>query len=83
MGPKSSRWTELSDTNVNLENEELILRNTFLNAQMGPLVDISNIDINKPKTNALVWRDEKTKIPLTEENLDEDDLVNLHNPPPI
>ena len=29
------------------------------------------------------WIDEKFKKPLTEENLDEDDLVNLVNPPPI
>lgn len=83
MGPRTSRWTELSDPNINLENEELILRNTFLNAQMGPLVDISNIDINKPKPNTIGWRDEKTKIPLTEEGPDEEDLINLQNPEPI
>ena len=33
IGPKTQRWTELSDTTTyHLENEELILRNTFLNS---------------------------------------------------
>lgn len=30
-----------------------------------------------------MWVDEKLKKPLTEENLDEDDLINLINPTPI
>lgn len=33
IGPKTQRWTELSDTQTyHLENEELILRNTYLNS---------------------------------------------------
>lgn len=33
MGPKSQRWNELSDTaTYHLENDELILRNTYLNS---------------------------------------------------
>jgi hypothetical protein len=33
IGPKTQRWTELSDqTTYHLENEELILRNTFVNS---------------------------------------------------
>lgn len=39
MGPKSSKWTELSEINPTMESEELLLRNTFLNAQMGPLAE--------------------------------------------
>jgi hypothetical protein len=34
IGPKTHRWGELSDTSTNyIENEELILRNTFLNSK--------------------------------------------------
>ena len=32
IGPKTSKWTELSDPAFHLENEELILRNTYLNS---------------------------------------------------
>lgn len=37
LGPKTQKWTELSEENQFLESEELLLRNTFLNAQMGPI----------------------------------------------
>ena len=33
LGPKTQKWTEISDTSTyHLENEELILRNTYLNS---------------------------------------------------
>lgn len=85
MGPKTQRWTELSDNNIHIENEELILRNTYLNSQMAPLVDLSGVNIDEEKNFTLKWVDETVvnKRPLAEENLDEDDLVNLVNPPPI
>lgn len=35
----TQKWDELSNKNANYECEELILRNTFVNAQMGPLAD--------------------------------------------
>lgn len=31
-GPKTSKWTEISDENCYMESEELLLRNTFMNA---------------------------------------------------
>ena len=37
MGPKTSKWTEVAEDSCFLESEELLLRNTFLNAQMGPI----------------------------------------------
>lgn len=49
MGPKTQRWTELSDNNIHIENEELILRNTYLNSQMAPLVDLSGINLDEEK----------------------------------
>jgi hypothetical protein len=81
IGPKTQRWTELSDNQIALENEELIVRNTYLNSQMAPLADLNGYDEKSSYT--LKWVDEKFKKPLTEENLDEDDLVNKMNPPPI
>lgn len=32
IGPKTQRWTELSDYHIQIENEELIVRNTYLNS---------------------------------------------------
>lgn len=81
IGPKTQRWTELSENQFALENEELIVRNTYLNSQMAPLADLNGYDEKNSYT--LKWVDEKLKKPLTEENLDEDDLVNKFNPPPI
>ena len=34
---QTSKWDELSDANKYLESDELMLRNTFLNAQSGPI----------------------------------------------
>jgi protein-tyrosine phosphatase len=84
MGPKTQRWTELSDNNVQIENEELIVRNTYLNSQMAPLAELNfGPGMEDKATFTLKWIDEKFKKPLTEENLDEDDLVNKVNPAPI
>lgn len=48
---------------------------------MAPIADLSGMEEKTIFT--LKWVDEKLKKPLTEENLDEDDLVNLENPAPI
>ena len=40
----TSKWDELSNLKTNFECEELILRNTFVNAQMGPLADFKIMD---------------------------------------
>lgn len=79
LGPKSSRWSEVSDSRTYyLENEELIIRNTYLNSQTGP---IAPDHPTRPKKDKLVWRDlaDPTQL-LWEENRDSDDLVNLVNP---
>lgn len=83
MGPKTQRWTELSDNTFHLENEELILRNTYLNSQMAPLVDLSQVNMDEEKSFKLRWTDEALVRPLAEEGPDEEDLVNLVNPPKI
>ena len=53
---------------------------------MAPFADLNlgKGPIEEKQNYTLKWADEgKMKRPLTEENLDEDDLVNKHNPPPI
>ena len=40
LGPQTSKWDEICDENKFLESEELMLRNTFLNAQSGPIVQL-------------------------------------------
>ena len=57
LGPKTTRWTELSDTAFHLENEELIIRNTYLNSQMAPLCDLSQVNIQDEKDFKLKWTD--------------------------
>ena len=37
----TAKWDEINDIDAKLENEELVLRNTFMNAQMGPLAEFS------------------------------------------
>ena len=59
FGPKSKEWNELSDTvTYHLENDELILRNTYMNSQCGPmnLNDLSG-SLQFPRANKLQWRD--------------------------
>jgi len=63
LGPKTSKWTEVFDKTINdFENEELLLRNTYLNAQMGPFADFSAAGA-KPneKPPKIKWVDETTK----------------------
>jgi hypothetical protein len=83
IGPKTQRWTELSDGSFHLENEELILRNTYLNSQMAPLVDLSQVNIDENRYVTMKWVDESLQQPLTAEGPDEEDLINLVNPPMI
>lgn len=41
QGPKTQKWTEIADENQFLESDELLLRNTFMNAQMGPIAQFN------------------------------------------
>ena len=50
---------------------------------MAPLVDLSGVNMDEEKSYQLKWVDEAYSRPLAEENLDEDDLINLQNPPAI
>ena len=60
IGPKTSKWTEVNDKTNEFENEELLLRNTYLNAQMGPFADFSvGQATNKPIK--VKWQDNDSK----------------------
>ena len=56
--PKTSNWTEIFDNQtINFENEELLLRNTYLNAQMRMIEEFSA----KPpsgKSSKVRWSDQ-------------------------
>lgn len=58
---KTQDWNEISDKTFYLENEELLLRNTFLNARMGPLAEFAqNMPTYQHKSrDRIVWADEK------------------------
>lgn len=85
-GPKTQDWNEISENTFYIENEELLLRNTFLNARMGPLVDYNNNQYNQmskhKKREKIVWADHK-RLPLVYEEADEFDLINKINVDPI
>lgn len=58
MGPKTSNWSKVYEKATNdFENEELMLRNTYLNSQVGPFVAYQTEELtNKPFK--LKWIDE-------------------------
>eukprot|EP00347_Sterkiella_histriomuscorum_P022350 403330790 len=62
-GPKTQKWTEISEENCFLESEELLLRNTFLNAQMGPIAQFNPALLNDTANpnQRLRWIDEFTQ----------------------
>ncbi|CAI2386297.1 unnamed protein product [Moneuplotes crassus] len=86
-GPESGDWNEISDKiNIHqanyVENEELLLRNTFLNAQMGPIAPYNKEEHKKEKKNKLQWID-NSKNGNLRTNASEDDLIFKDQPEPI
>ncbi|KAL4473170.1 hypothetical protein ABPG72_007400 [Tetrahymena utriculariae] len=71
-GAKSASWQELSDESGRIESEELLVRNTFLNARNAPIADIfsdpqANLRaLNKDIRAKLKWKDnglnDRTKL---------------------
>ncbi|KAL4429696.1 hypothetical protein ABPG74_017105 [Tetrahymena malaccensis] len=71
-GAKSASWQELSDESGKIESEELLVRNTFLNARNAPIADIfsdpqANLRaLNKDIRAKLRWKDnglnDRTKL---------------------
>jgi len=77
-GVQSDAWTELA-SKPHLENDELILTHTFLNAQMAPFADFSKIASteNLKENSKLKWIDEReSQKNLLVTNESKDDLIN-------
>lgn len=85
-GPESGDWNEIGTKSVsnmdkNVEKEELLLRNTFLNAQMGPIALYKFDELEQKKNkNKLTWVDNGKNLRT---NASEDDLIFKENPAPI
>jgi hypothetical protein len=80
-GVQSDAWTELA-SKPHLENDELILTHTFLNAQMGPFADFSKTEAfaDLKDGTKLKWIDEReSRKNLLVTNFSKDDLVNKDN----
>ena len=77
-------WTDLAQNNRFLESDELLLRNTFMNAKSGNRVDLTNYN-NKMYYPKLRWVDHESRgrKKLGTEDRDENDLVNKFNPPKV
>jgi hypothetical protein len=78
-GVQSDAWTELA-SKPHLENDELILTHTFLNAQMGPIADFTKTDstLDLKPDSKLKWTDNEreSKKDLLITNESKDDLPN-------
>jgi len=88
-GPESGDWNELSnkiniDEDNLIENEELLLRNTFLNAQMGPIALYKFDELEqKHNQNRLQWIDNNCNPKELRTNISEDDLIFKDQPEPV
>ena len=58
-GCKTTKWSEVYESNDSFDNEELLLRNTFINSQMGPL---AVLDYNIPKSKPFINFFEDSKL---------------------
>lgn len=56
MGPKTYDWDEVFEATNNFENEELLLRNTYLNAQTNSLLNTASTSASRSKSK-LTWID--------------------------
>jgi len=77
-GVQSDAWTELA-SKPHLENDELILTHTFLNAQMGPFADFTKTESmdNLQDQHKLKWIDERqSQKQLLITNDSKDDLIH-------
>jgi len=75
LGPLSTSWSELglpktTGVHPEIHQEEVILRNTFMNAKMGPIAHyLGGPGANHSKSFLIKWPDEQThtKAPLVQE----------------
>ena len=83
FGMMTVGWNDIHKKNSFLESEELLLRNTFLNAKPKPRVDLTAPP--NAGRSLLKWVDFESRgnRRLAVEDADENDLVNLNNPPAV
>eukprot|EP00826_Nyctotherus_ovalis_P048613 TRINITY_DN5746_c0_g3_i1.p1 TRINITY_DN5746_c0_g3~~TRINITY_DN5746_c0_g3_i1.p1 ORF type:complete len:289 (+),score=63.48 TRINITY_DN5746_c0_g3_i1:284-1150(+) len=55
IGPRTSKWTEVYENTNKFENEELLIRNTYLNAQMDPFANL--VGMSKARPSRIKWVD--------------------------
>lgn len=60
VGPRTSKWTEVYENTNKFENEELLIRNTYLNAQMGPFANL--VGMGKARPPRIKWADVTSSI---------------------
>jgi hypothetical protein len=66
LGPQTAKWDEIAQENRYLESEELMLRNTFLNAQSGPMAKLgAGTVMSHVRHHALRWRDQLNDKPIS------------------
>eukprot|EP00826_Nyctotherus_ovalis_P008785 TRINITY_DN12286_c0_g1_i11.p1 TRINITY_DN12286_c0_g1~~TRINITY_DN12286_c0_g1_i11.p1 ORF type:complete len:326 (-),score=36.40 TRINITY_DN12286_c0_g1_i11:442-1419(-) len=64
LGAKTTKWNEVLNQTDFFDNEELTLRNTYLNAQKGPFADLT-IRSKQVRSAKIKWIDHETlKAPL-------------------
>ena len=76
----TQKWSELSEENKYLESEELVLRNTFINAKTTPAIQYEH-EHEEPlfrKQNTLKWADIDADLPLTIQNDEKTEKVLPH-----
>jgi len=74
IGPLTSTWEDVNEETDIFENEELLLRNTHLNAQVGPFVDYSCAKTSRP--GKLKWIDSYDKTALST-------IIGVSEPPVV
>lgn len=62
-GPKTSKWTDVFDEASSLESEEVLLRNTYVNAQTGKFSNFI-IALDRQRPAKVKWSDKVSKSPL-------------------
>ena len=69
----TSAWEDLSDERPYLTSEELVLRNTFINARLGPVADF-RVPKGQQRVPKLQWLDQKN--PNSKNGLRENEFEN-------
>jgi len=58
---KTYNWSEIGDNPKNLESDELLVTNTFLNSKPNPPADYQNLNLKEYKTSKIVWIDQQAQ----------------------